>query len=233
MLTSFATSSFRAAPVFPGLRTDAFRTGREQATKSSAPPATGTIWHCSQDQEIYSESDEAETFYKVVSGVIRTCKFLYDGRRQIEAFHRAGDVFGIEASAGYSYSAEAVCNCTLISYQRREMDVSALVDTGFSRQLFSYAMRRMARAQDHALLLGRKSALGKVVAFLLEWSGHSDNKEMVVLAMTRQDIADYLGLTIETVSRTLSSLERDGVIGLVSARQIHITKPERLQALNS
>jgi len=233
MLTSFAPSNRQAAPALQGLPIQGLRMNGAEATQSSRPGPTGTTLHFAQDQEIYCESDEANLFFKVVSGVVRTCKFLYDGRRQIDAFHSEGDVFGVEASAEYSYSAEAVCDCTLVSYRRQEMDVSALEDTGFYRQLFSYAMRSVARAQGHALLLGRKSALEKVVAFLLDWARHSTDNEMIVLAMTRQDIADYLGLTIETVSRTLSLLERDGVIGLMSARQIRIIRPATLQALNS
>ena len=102
-----------------------------------------------------------------------------------------------------------------------------------SRQMFAYAMQNMVRAQDHALLLGRKSAVEKVVAFLMEWAEHSPRSGTVALAMTRQDIADYLGLTIETVSRTLSQLERDAMIELPSARQIRFKDPAALRALNA
>ena len=186
-----------------------------------------------QDREIYGEGDEAETFFKIVSGVVRTCKFLSDGRRQIDAFHVAGDIFGFEPGAEHRLSAEAVSECTVISYRRRGVERLAASNEALSRQLFSYAMHNMARAQDHSLLLGRKSAVEKVVAFLMEWADHTPRSGTIALAMTRQDIADYLGLTIETVSRTLSQLERDAMIELSTARQIRFRNPAGLRALNA
>jgi CRP/FNR family transcriptional regulator, nitrogen fixation regulation protein len=199
---------------------------------NDALAATGCMLHFTQDREIYGEGDAAEVFFKVVEGVVRTCKFLSDGRRQIDAFHVAGDVFGFEAGAEYRLSAEAVCNCTLTAHRRQGIDARAANDLALSQQLFLHAMRSMARAQDHSLLLGRRSAVEKVAAFLVEWAQHSAGGETIVLAMTRQDIADYLGLTIETVSRTLSQLERDAVIEIPTARQICIKDPAALRSLN-
>jgi CRP/FNR family nitrogen fixation transcriptional regulator len=193
----------------------------------------GTVTHFAHDQEIYGEGDDALTFFKVVSGVVRTCKFLADGRRQIDAFHIVGDVFGVEAAADHAFSAEAVCDCTVVAYRRRGLETAASTDADLSRHLFTYAMRTLSRAQHHALLLGRKSAVEKVAAFLLEWAAHSPDAVIVSLAMTRQDIADYLGLTIETVSRTLSHLERAAIIELSSARQIRVKDPTALRRLNS
>jgi CRP/FNR family nitrogen fixation transcriptional regulator len=195
-------------------------------------PAAGVL-HFAQDREIYCEGDEAGSFYKVTSGVVRTCKFLSDGRRQIDAFHVAGNVFGVEAGAAYSLSAEAASDCTVTSYRRRGIDPSAFSDASLSQHLFAYAMQSLARAQDHALLLGRKSAVEKVTAFLLDWAKHSPSGQDVALAMTRQDIADYLGLTIETVSRNLSALERQGLIALVSPRQIRLRDMAALRGSNA
>jgi CRP/FNR family transcriptional regulator, nitrogen fixation regulation protein len=186
-----------------------------------------------QDREIYGEGDAADTFFKVVEGVVRTCKFLNDGRRQIDGFHVTGDVFGLEAGAEHRLSAEAVCNCRLTSHRRRGLERLAANDLALSQQLLSYAMRGMTRAQDHSLLLGRKSAVEKVAAFLMECAQHSAGCQTITLTMTRQDIADYLGLTIETVSRTLSQLERDAVIEIPTARQIRFRDPAALQDLNS
>ncbi len=194
---------------------------------------TGSVLHFAQDREIYGEGDEAETFFKIVSGVVRTCKFLSDGRRQIDAFHVEGDIFGFEPGEEHRLSAEAVSECTVISYRRRGVERLAASNEALSRQLFSYAMHNMARAQDHSLLLGRKSAVEKVVAFLMEWADHTPRSGTIALAMTRQDIADYLGLTIETVSRTLSQLERDAMIELSTARQIRFRNPAGLRALNA
>jgi CRP/FNR family transcriptional regulator, nitrogen fixation regulation protein len=191
----------------------------------------GSVQNFAQDREIYAEGAPAETFYKVVSGVVRTCKFLSDGRRQIDAFYQASDIFGIEGEAQHSLSAEAVSDCTVISYRRRGADVAA-AGGQVADQLFEHLMQRLARAQGHALLLGRRSAIEKVAAFLVDWADCSLDHRSVALAMTRQDIADYLGLTIETVSRTLSHLERNGLIEMPSARQIHLTDLEALRDLN-
>jgi CRP/FNR family nitrogen fixation transcriptional regulator len=193
---------------------------------------TGSVLHFAQDHEIYGEGDEAETFFKIVSGVVRTCKFLSDGRRQIDAFHVEDDIFGFEAGEEHRLSAEAVSDCTVIAYRRRGVQRLAAANEALSQQLLSYAMRNMARAQDHSLLLGRKTAVEKVATFLMEWAVDSRSTGTIALAMTRQDIADYLGLTIETVSRTLSQLERDAVIEISTARQIRFRNPAALRALN-
>jgi CRP/FNR family nitrogen fixation transcriptional regulator len=195
--------------------------------------AIGPVMHFAQDRDIYGEGDDADVFFKVVSGVVRTCKFLSDGRRQIDSFHVAGDVFGLEAGAEHTLCAEAVCDCTVISYRRRGLEMLAANDGSLSHQLFSYAMRSLARAQEHSLLLGRRSAVEKVAAFLIEWAEYAPESRVISLAMTRQDIADYLGLTMETVSRTLSQLERDGLIELPTARQIWIKNLAALRNLNS
>jgi CRP/FNR family transcriptional regulator, nitrogen fixation regulation protein len=186
-----------------------------------------------QDQELYGEGDAAETFFKVVSGVVRTCKFLNDGRRQIEAFHVAGDLLGFEPGPGYSLTAEAVCECTVLPYRRRSVEALLMTDEAVSRQVFSHAMRSLTRAQEHSLLLGRRSALEKVAAFLIDWAQYSPDGMLATLAMTRLDMADYLGLTIETVSRTLSQLERDALIELPATRQIRLKDLAALQDLNS
>lgn len=192
-------------------------------------PPMGAVQHFVADREIFSEGSNADYFYKVVAGVVRTCKFLSDGRRQIDAFHVAGEIFGFEPGLDYRLSAEAVSDCTVIAYRRNKQDLFAGNDAEISREILAFAMRGMARAQDHSLLLGRRGAVEKVVAFLLEWAGKSADQKTVSLAMSRQDIADYLGLTIETVSRTLSQLEREGAIALPSARQIRLRNIDALQ----
>lgn len=191
----------------------------------------GTVVHVPEDHEIFTQGDSPDVFFKVVSGTVRICKFLSDGRRQIEAFHVAGDVFGFELGGEYALSAEAVSECTLISYRRRGVEMLAQKDETVTRQLFQYAMRNLARAQGHSLLLGRRGAGEKVAAFLLDMAKQSANKRAIHLAMTRQDIADYLGLTIETVSRTLTQFERDGMIAMPNTREIMLRNVEALQDL--
>ena len=191
----------------------------------------GTVVHVSEGREIFAEGEDNDLFYKVISGVVRVCKFLSDGRRQIEAFHVAGDVFGFEMGGEYLLSAEAVNDCTLASYRRRHVEVMAQKDHAITRHLFEVAMENLAQAQNHSLLLGRRGAIEKVASFLLTWAAHSTDQRTVHLAMTRQDIADYLGLTIETVSRSLSQLERDGIIVLSSVREILLKDIEALEDL--
>jgi len=193
---------------------------------------SGAPLHFTPDRGIYGEGDSAGLFFKVVSGVVRTCKFLNDGRRQIDAFYVPGDIFGFELGREYTLSAEAVCDCTVVPYRRRSTKTTHDDDV-ISQELFPYAMRSLARAQEHSLLLGRRSAAEKVAAFLIEWAWHTGEGDIVSLAMTRQDIADYLGLTIETVSRTLSQLERDALIELPSARQIRLKDATALRDMNA
>jgi CRP/FNR family nitrogen fixation transcriptional regulator len=194
---------------------------------------SGVTMHVGADHQIYGEGDEARCFYKVVSGVVRTCRFLSDGRRQIDAFHREGDVFGFEVGADHRMAAEAVVACSVIAYRRRGLETIVSQDDRLSRWFFSHAMTSMALAREHSLLLGRASAAQKIAAFLQEIAERDGSSGVIELAMSRQDIADYLGLTIETVSRTLSQLDRDGVIGLPSARRVVVKDRRALRALNA
>ena len=192
---------------------------------------TGVAMNFAADRQIYAEGDEARCFYKVVSGTVRTCRFLSDGRRQIDAFHMAGEVFGFEAGADHRMSAEAVTECTLIAYRRRGLEQMVAQDDRLGRWFFSHAMTCMALAREHSLLLGRRGAVEKLAAFLMGWAKQSANKRVLHLAMTRQDIADYLGLTIETVSRSLTQLERDNVIAIPSTREVRILNSDALEDL--
>ncbi len=201
------------------------------ASKDKTMSGVGTVINVAEGREICAEGEANDTFFKVVSGVVRVCKFLSDGRRQIEAFHVEGDIFGFELGDERTLSAEAVSDCTLVSYRRRSVESLAQKDETVSRQLFQYAMHNLARAQGHSLLLGRRGAAEKMASFLLNWAEHSKDKRVAQLAMTRQDIADYLGLTIETVSRSLSQFERDGVIVLNNTREVCLKNLEALEDL--
>ena len=208
------------------------RTGCLGSSESHEPLRTaGSVVNFPEGREIFAQGEECEVFYKVVSGVVRTCKFLNDGRRQIESFHVAGEVFGFDLGDERQLSAESVSDCTLICYRRRSVESLGQKDGAVTRQLLQYAMQNLAHAQNHALLLGRRGAAEKVAAFLLDWADRSDQQGTVRLAMTRQDMADYLGLTIESVSRSLSQFERDGVIALPNARDVRIRSSEALEDL--
>jgi CRP/FNR family nitrogen fixation transcriptional regulator len=137
------------------------------ATESAAPTA-GSVRSYTKDEEIFSEGDRAAYFYKVVSGVVRTSKLLSDGRRPIDAFHLAGDIFGIETGDEYRFSAEAVGDAVVIAYRRCGVETLAATDTQFAQQFVKAMMRPLERAQDHMLIPGRKTALEKIATFLLD-----------------------------------------------------------------
>lgn len=192
---------------------------------------SGAVMQIAADREIYAEGDETDYFYKVTEGTVRTCRFLSDGRRQIDAFHMDGEVFGLEAGGDHRMTAEAVTDCALIAYRRRGLEAMLFQDDLLSQWFFSHAMTAMASTREHSLLLARASAVQKIAAFLQEIAQRQSSKNVVDLAMSRQDIADYLGLTIETVSRTLSHLERDKTIALPAARHVVLQDRRALQAL--
>ena len=186
-----------------------------------------------KDEEIYGEGDSATWVFKVISGVVRSCKILSDGRRQIDAFHVAGDIFGIERGTTYRFSAEAVGPATVQALRRCNLEALATSDTALARQVVATALLNLERAQQHMILLGRKSATEKVATFLLEMADRV-HVDAIELSMSRGDIADYLGLTIETVSRTLTQLERDGVIAVPTVRRnIVLRNKAALRRLNA
>jgi CRP/FNR family nitrogen fixation transcriptional regulator len=195
-------------------------------------PAVGSALSFGENRGIYGEGDKADLFFKVALGVVRTCTFLSDGRRQIDAFYVPGNVFGIELGAEHSLSAETVCDATVISYRRRDLEALAANSEEFSQQLFSYAMQSLARAQRHAVLLGRRCAIEKLSAFLTDWAAYTPDSDVLTLEMPRQDIADYLGLSTETISRTFARLESKALIELPTARQIRLKDCEGLRDLN-
>lgn len=170
-------------------------------------------------QTVFSEGAAAQHFYEVVAGTVRTSQLLKDGRRQIDAFHLKGDLFGFESSSWHRVGAEAIDDVTLRIYPRSQLERMLAEDSEFAQRVVAAMMRSIERAQSHMLLLGRKSALERIATFLLDMSGRLSEMSHLDLPMSRSDIADHLGLTIETVSRTLTQLERKGVIELPSHRR--------------
>ncbi|MGE0563981.1 MAG: helix-turn-helix domain-containing protein [Pseudolabrys sp.] len=181
--------------------------------------------------EIYGEDDPADYFYKVVSGMVRTCKILSDGRRQINAFYGPGEFFGLEVNGTHTLSAEAVEDTIVLVIKRSTIVTLANSDSQVARQLWLIAARELQRMQDRALLLV-KSARERVAGFLLEMASRRED-DAVELPMSRQDIADHLGLTIETVSRTLTQLTNAAAIALPSARHIVLRNRDALALLNA
>jgi CRP/FNR family nitrogen fixation transcriptional regulator len=193
----------------------------------------GALMKVDRNVEIYGEEEPAEYLYQVVTGAVRTYKVLQDGRRQIGAFHLLGDVFGLEAGEEHSFSAEAVTDCTLRVARRTTIVAMAARDSDLANDLWQRTAEAFRRAQDHMLLLGRKNAEERVATFLLKMAARTSGGQTIELPMSRQDIADYLGLTIETVSRTLTLLENRAAIELPSSRRILVRSRSSLQQLNA
>ncbi len=182
--------------------------------------------------EIYGESEPADYLYKVVRGTVRTYKLLNDGRRQIGGFYGAGDIFGLETGEMHSFSAEAITDCRALMIKRSTLMALAERDHEVARELWAVTGRELRRGQDHLMLLV-KSAQERVAAFLLEMAKQVSGGKVVQLPMPRQDIADYLGITIETVSRTLTLLEHAATIELSSSREIILHDRSALSRLNA
>lgn len=155
---------------------------------------------------------------------MRVYRLLADGRRQISAFHMAGETFGFEADATHHFFAEAI-NATGI----RVFRIASAAD--MSRQLLPLALKGLIRAQEHLLVLGRQNAIERVAAFLVDMAERQGGLRQVELPMSRMDIGDYLGLTIETVSRVFTRLKDKGVIRLLNLRSIEIVKQDVLQTM--
>jgi CRP-like cAMP-binding protein len=179
----------------------------------------GTEMSFGRNAEIYGEGETADYLYKVVSGAVRSYKVLADGRRQVGAFYLSGDLFGLEAGDEHSFSAEAVTDAKILVVKRSAVVALAERDHDVARQLWTITSRELRRVQDHILLL-IKTAKERVVDFLLEMAQRAPGSNQVDLPMSRQDIADYLGLTIETVSRTLTDLENMAAIELPTSRRV-------------
>jgi CRP/FNR family nitrogen fixation transcriptional regulator len=188
----------------------------------------------SKGEELYAEGDAAEFFYKVVSGTVRICKVLNDGRRQIETFHLAGDIFGLERGSEHRFAAEAVDDLVVVVFRARHLDVLVRDNPDLGGQLMSSVLASLDRARDHMVLLGRKSAREKIATFLIDIADRLSDSDRFDLPMQRADIADHLGLTIETVSRTLTQMAREGLIKLAACgRSVVLTDRDSLEALEA
>jgi CRP-like cAMP-binding protein len=185
-----------------------------------------------RNAEIYGENEPAEYLYKVINGAVRTYKVLADGRRQIGAFYLPGDVFGLESGDRHSFSAEAIVDSKILVVKRSTLENLAARDNEVAHQLWSLTRQELRRVQEHIMLL-IKSARERVEAFLLEMAARVPTGDLIELPMSRQDIADYLGLTIETVSRTLSQLETSAAIELPTSRRIILRNRNALGRLHA
>lgn len=201
-----------------------------------ASSSSPTVWSSEityrRGTEICGEKEPAEYVYRVKEGAVRSYKLLSDGRRQIGAFHLTGDIFGSTSEICHRFTAEAVTDATLWLVRRQSLEERSRTDGSLARELLSMTTRNLQHAEDHMLLLGRKDALEKVATFLIEMDERLAAAGVMTLPMSRHDIADYLGLTLETVSRALSRLRRSGVLSFAGNSQREITILDRTQLLS-
>lgn len=186
-------------------------------------------------QALIREGDEAKHVFNITSGSVRVYKLLPDGRRQITGFLFAGDFLGLATGQTYVFSAEAIEPVTACRFRKSDYRTLIRETPALEAALLDRATHELAAAQNQMLLLGRKTALERIATFLLDLPGHdparATTEGLVRLPMTRSEIADYLGLTIETVSRVLTKLKTSGVIRLISLTELQIENVGRLKGL--
>jgi CRP/FNR family transcriptional regulator, nitrogen fixation regulation protein len=190
----------------------------------------GPIRH-RRDQLIVCEGDPADYIFLVMDGIVRSCRTLQNGTRNILGFYLPGELFGW-ANQKHALSVEAATDA-MIQYHKRSVLLSvAERDSRMSNFLLAETTNELLRAQEHALLIG-KSAKSRVATFLLDLSRRLGKTKYLELPMSHQDIADHLGLTIETVSRTITELERSQVIARLSPRTLVLLNRSSLLRMKS
>jgi CRP-like cAMP-binding protein len=202
--------------------TVAFATAVPSRNPLDALDTLGTRMTVKRGQEIYAEGADAGACYKLVSGSVRLVKLMSDGQRQICEFLVPGDMLGFETQEEYYFSAEAVTDVVLMRYARRNAELLINQDPAAARFVRSMTAATLQGAYERMVLLCHKSAQERVAWFLLEMAdrSHVHGDGCVELPMTRSDIADYLGMVIETVSRVLTQLKQNGVIAMKSVNRI-------------
>ena len=192
--------------------------------RMSAPPAApdtlnlleqfGTTVTFQREQEIYGQGDSADYCWRILSGCVRTVKLMEDGRRQVGEFLVEGNMFGLDDLGTHDFAAEAVMETKLRRYPRRMVEALAESHSGLARRLRQMTLANLRSAHDRLVLLGRKTAMEKLASFVLEMDRRSTTpgRTMLDLPMSRTDIADHLGLTVETVCRVLAHLKREGTL---------------------
>jgi CRP-like cAMP-binding protein len=188
------------------------------------------------NRTVIEEDDSANHVFKVVSGALRMVRLLSDGRRHLSSFLMPEDFFGWTERDVYSYSVESVSDATLMRYPRQDFEALLNSDPSISHRFLSLVCGQLAETQDRLLLLGRMTATERLAAFLLGMADRRSGKDQggaVELPMNRGDIADYLGLTVETVSRALTRLRSRRIIDLPTANHIVFLKRQALEQISA
>lgn len=191
----------------------------------------GTVVSVRRGGAVYREGDPALDWYRIVSGTGCTCKLLPDGRRQIGTFLHAGDFFGFEALGEHGFGAEALTDLVVIRYPRRPTEALAQSDGAVGHRFREITCRSLTAAYERLLTLGRRTATERVVGFLLELARMAPDGKTISLPMSRSDIGDYLGLTLETVSRIFAALKHDGLIEMTGAHRVSLLDRPALELM--
>ena len=194
-------------------------------------PADAQARRAAAGETVFLDDDPAGEVFEVAAGVVRLCRLLPDGRRAVLGFRFAGEVFGLCPGEAYGCTAEAVTDATLRCSRRRALDAAAERSPELRRRLTAELWRELGAAQAALLALGRKAACERVAGFLVALWRRAGTADGVDLPMGRLDMADHLGLTIETVSRAMTELRKKGVIALPTAYRVAVLKPAALLAL--
>jgi CRP/FNR family transcriptional regulator len=211
--------------------------GALEEAELSALSSIKSVTEFEPNDLLFQEGEPADHFFNVTSGVIRVYKLLADGRRQITGFLFPGDFLGIANNDEYAYSAEAVTRTSVCRFRRGKLEAVLMQFPKLEHRLLSIASHELAAAQDQMMLLGRKTARERVASFLVMMSDRATRIGLpaspISVPMTRADIGDYLGLTTETVSRTISRLKRDGIIGGAPTDSVEVIDREQLEEISA
>lgn len=212
---------------------------RQFAPLAALPPggsdeldAMGTVCTFARNETIFDEGTHMSASYKVVSGVVRLCRVTADGRRQIAGFRLPGDLIGVEWNGAYEMTAEAVRDVVAVRYASTRLNRLSQERPAVRDHLLDHLRQDLRSAQEHLITLGRQTATERVASFLLSLARRAGATDGAVIDMQlgRQDIADYLGLTLETVSRTFSDLTNQGVVASPKRRHVIIRSMAKLRA---
>jgi CRP/FNR family transcriptional regulator len=213
----------RALPVMP----------QAERTASELDRA-GTVVSCLKGQTLVEEGHRAAYIFKVILGAFRTVRFLPDGRRHVASFHLPGEFIGLADDEFYGHSVEALADARLVRYTRTSFEATLELDPGAGRRLFALMRKELAAAQDRVLLLGRKTAAERLATFLLTLNdrkadNHAGADRTIELPMNRSDMADYLGLRIETVCRLLTDLKHRHIVNLPNIHSVIVLRRDLLE----
>jgi CRP-like cAMP-binding protein len=189
--------------------------------------------HFTRNETIFSEGEAADRVYKIISGTVRMCQHTPDGRRYIIDFLLPGDLIGLLECAHQPATAEAVTEATLLSYPRSGVDRLAALNPTIRSRVLCHLSANLLEAQQHLFVLGCQNAKERIASFLLRLAERMDvlAGDRLELAMGRQDIADHLGLTIETVCRAITALRSNGIVGVPNSHQLILSDTRALRAL--